>query len=73
MNHCGITNGSWSVQNSLQELFSFVHIACIHTPSLSFNSTHGNLTDLEQVTVVGNSVHSHDGSIGDRTTDSVTA
>jgi len=30
MNHCGITNGSCSVQNSLQEFFSFVHVECTH-------------------------------------------
>jgi len=34
---------------------------------------HANLTDSEQVTVVDNSVHSHDGSISDRTTDTDTA
>ena len=40
---------------------------------MGFNSGFKGLTDSVQVTVVDNSVYSHDGSIGNRTTDSHTA
>ena len=46
---------------------------CVHTPQLSCNPTHGNIMGSDTVTVVANSVHHHDQSIGLGIYDSDTA
>jgi len=60
--HCSVVDASCSAENSLEYFFSRVHLVCIHH-SFHVTPTHGNLMGSDPVTVVANSVHSHDQSI----------
>ena len=66
MKHCCITYVYCSNEN-LQEFFPM--FICVHTPQLSCNTTHGNLTVANMATVVPNAVHHHNQSISKGTAD----
>jgi len=61
--HSGVVDASCSAENSLGWFFSRVHPVCIHY-SFHVTPTHGNPMGSDPVTVVANSVHRHDQSIG---------
>jgi len=70
--HCSVVDASCSAENSLEELFSRVHLVYIHH-SFHVTPPHGNLMSSDPVTVVANSVHGHDQSIDLGVYDSYTA